>query len=184
MLSTETLFSFPKSAQKQTISNGIIRSLMVMGHEGWFYRFQVGPWSHDWNTTATKTASALEVHCSFDHDDQVNWVVQTHRIWPRFELGLQNILWSGSESLGWTFSDSHTVAPQSPCTTEVIHLKFTQTCLFHVLLNQSRIHGVWILLQITLSAVSKHHKSFLAKWRLSVNWFPAILNRNNLKPWW
>lgn len=61
---------------------------------------------------------------------QVTWVVQTHHIWPRLEPGLRNILWSGWESLGWPSSDSHSDAPQSPCTTQVIHFYSMQKYLY------------------------------------------------------
>lgn len=44
-------------------------------------------------------------------------MVATYHIWPRHGPGLQNILWSRSESLGWTSSNWHSAAPQSPCTT-------------------------------------------------------------------
>lgn len=57
-------FLLPKICTKTNKQQHIIRSLAVMELEGWFCRFQAGHWSHDWNTTATKTASASEVHCS------------------------------------------------------------------------------------------------------------------------
>lgn len=148
--------------------------------EGWFCRFQVGPWSHDWNTTATKTTSAL-VHCSFGP----RWSVKLRcadspylaqiRAWTP-EHSLIRIGKSGLDFFRFTYCCS-----TKSLHTEV-HFKFTQTCLFHVLLNNVSVTEC--LDTVANNFIPSLQTSDFCKIKVICFCFPAILNRNKLKPRW